>query len=753
MGRLAVLAIPNLPSAIRRLELRGPLQPSAVSIGGTPPSPIAPLPTGASALASALSAALTSLTALRLDLATPNPPTPVPQQPIPVLSPCAPRSCPPHEPGQGPQPGQAGAGSTSRAAASGGAEALLPRAGRELALLQALLGALGPRLHRLELGLPGDVAPGPAAGPNQASASGPDAAAPAAASDGEAPAAQPPPPPAAALAVALPLVSASCPALSELVLELGRPPPSSPLPSPPPFEGWEGGGPEPSGVRRGGDLLAAGLQGLTRLTGLSSLDLSGPGLPALLAPPRGPACLLPLASLRGLRRLRLPLAAPSMDPSLDLSMDPQDHTHHPAQPPPKSGWILPYGAAVRGLLVQEYEGTEPASACEGRQDRAGTIPPAVGAAAPAPASRPANSEETVSRPFPKPLLAPTPLGASLTDLDLGPDLVLVLPYIPYDGLTALTRLAVGELSSEWVSESQWDLLPERPGPLPPGFLHEGAGHGAGGQGPAGRLATPLTPAAIRLPPRLRELQVRFLPDVAVLSALEALPALTRLTCTAVRHPHGEICLDLAAVGVPGPPDLSPPRPNSSTAAASTTSPTPTSGLPVHTAASLWLPEAVQAAARLLARMLGPEDWARHALTLRPSPFSFLRGGYERLRWGGPHGPWLGGLVPLAGKVTRLRAKHMALRQGDVEALAEALPGLQALALLQCDSRAADRAAWRAALGARGCGLRVGEAAAAAAGGAAGSGSGGLGQGQGQEEEEEEEVDMFGDSSGGDSSDG
>ncbi|GFR48913.1 hypothetical protein Agub_g10862, partial [Astrephomene gubernaculifera] len=70
------------------------------------------------------------------------------------------------------------------------------------------------------------------------------------------------------------------------------------------------------------------------------------------------------------------------------------------------------------------------------------------------------------------------------------------------------------------------------------------------------VGSSLPPESVRLPPRLRVLQVRYMPDIAVLAALAALPYFTRLDCTAVRHPRGEICLDLGSIGLPGPPDLS-----------------------------------------------------------------------------------------------------------------------------------------------------------------------------------------------------
>ncbi|GIM07148.1 hypothetical protein Vretimale_11367 [Volvox reticuliferus] len=272
------------------------------------------------------------------------------------------------------------------------------------------------------------------------------------------------------------------------------------------------------------------------------------------------------------------------------------------------------------------------------------------------------------------------LATHIVELDLGLDLALTLPYLPYDALV-LVRLRVGELSAECVSYSQWDVVPEPPQPLPLRVLsavpsdlwaRTGSEDGDGG----GRPSCSLPLAAVRLPPRLQVLQVRYMPDVAILAALAELPYFDTLDCMAVRHPQGEICLDLAAVGLPGPPDLD----------------------GCCGAVASWFPAIVAAAAGLLRRVLADRDWRRHPLTLRPSPFSFHRESYSRLRWAGPHAPWMAAVAPLGLKVTRLRLKQMALEQGDVLSLAEALPGLQSVELTHCSARRSSLRSWSTALG-------------------------------------------------------
>ncbi|KAG2433228.1 hypothetical protein HXX76_008298 [Chlamydomonas incerta] len=288
------------------------------------------------------------------------------------------------------------------------------------------------------------------------------------------------------------------------------------------------------------------------------------------------------------------------------------------------------------------------------------------------------------------------------------DLALTLPCIPY-GATALTRLCVGELTAEWASEAQWDILPEPPPPLPADVC-DGADTAPG-------TAT----ARVRLPPRLRVLKVRFMPDAAVLAALALLPDFRELDVWALAHPQGELCLDLACVGCPGLPRLAAhqgvaPVAASSDVAAALAAAVGVGGAAASAArgelagpaAALQLGHTVAAAAGLLLRVLQPDDWRRHPLTLRPSPFSFTRWRYDRLQWEAPHGDWLAaGLAPLAHQVRRLRLKHMVLEARDVPLICGALPNLQELELLDCShARARDPAAWRSAAAAHGVLLKT-----------------------------------------------
>ncbi|KAG2449489.1 hypothetical protein HYH02_005633 [Chlamydomonas schloesseri] len=440
-----------------------------------------------------------------------------------------------------------------------------------------------------------------------------------------------------------PALLAACPALQRLRLQLGplldsgmhvRPSPSPYRPAPPATA-----------------AAAALLRSIASLTQLRSLELTGScwlplwaELDALVA--AGPAsaqhtpglaaALLPLRALSGLTHLELALSADAQD---------------------SRRWHVRYGGCCRQL----FSPPPPPDQWEPQQ-----WGPHVGA-------QPMSGVQTVS------------ICNRLVDLDLGMDLALTLPCIPY-GATALTRLCVGELTAEWVSEAQWDILPEPPPPLPSDLCEAYLG------------------ARVRLPPQLRALKVRFMPDVAVLAALAALPHFQQLDVWALAHPQGELCLDLGCVGSPGLPRLAawggdatataPPA----VALASGGESAAASREPAVPAAALLLGETVAAAAGLLLRVLRPDDWQRHPLTVRPSPFSFTRWRYERLQWEGPHGGWLAaGLAPLAKQVRRLQVKHMTLEGRDVSLICGALPGLQELKLLDCShARARDPAAWRAA---------------------------------------------------------
>ncbi|GLC48353.1 hypothetical protein PLESTB_000086900 [Pleodorina starrii] len=430
-----------------------------------------------------------------------------------------------------------------------------------------------------------------------------------------------------------------CPSLTELRVQLR----SIPLPGEDTGGGDSGGGGQrqSEAVPRAAAAAAAAATAcfagtVSTIAGLTSLTCLELRFPGLALGPDAAAALSPLAALSALTRLVLPIrgSEPAADPNASSA-------------PPKSSHVV-YGSAVRALLLRRSHGC-----------RTSGVPPAP------------------------------PAAQHLLELDLGPDLALTLPYLPYCA-PALAVLRVGELSAESVPASQWDVVPEPPPPLPlellscvPPELWErvcdaGGGSDSGGGGGGGRPHCSLPLAAVRLPPRL---QVRYLPDVAILAALAALPAFSTLECTAVRHPQGEICLDMASVGVPGPPDLGGRGAGAAGAAVAS-----------------WLACMVAAAAGLLLRVLGEADWRRHPLTLRPSPFSFLRDGYSRLRWAGPHSAWMSAVAPLAPHVTRVRLKQMALQRSDVSALAAALPGLQFLELVRCTARRSDVRAWRTALG-------------------------------------------------------
>ncbi|KXZ54608.1 hypothetical protein GPECTOR_4g673 [Gonium pectorale] len=478
---------------------------------------------------------------------------------------------------------------------------------------------------------------------------------------------------------------------------------------------------------------------LSSLTSLRSLELAGPLLPADLLPQLEvhPAALQTLTGLVHLTRLVLPFQLAAGTAAAASTAASATAAAPGAALPSLYGltakrWHVLYGAAVCSLLDLQPQQIQ--------------IPIQR-------ASHTVHSHATLPPPAPPP--AP-PFAQHLLDLDLGHDLALTLPYLPY-AATALTRLCVGELSCECVAAGQWDLVPESPPPLPdallaglPAWAWEPAVAGQPGAG-GGRPRCALPLAAVRVPPRLRCLRVRFLPDVAVLAALAALPCLSRLECTAIQHPHGEICLDFAAIGLRGPPDLTMSarrsfRGDDGRAATAVAAHEPASiGRPdaaVSAASGGISPRApaeelrvmVNAAARLLLRLLAEADWSRHPLTLRPSPFAFLRPGYEALRWAGPHAEWLEGLAPLAGKasrwganfprahcigplarpqVRRLRLKQMVVGLADLEALRQALPGLQAVELHRC---AAGRGALRRAAALLGPGVLDASGADAAPGG-------------------------------------
>eukprot|EP00198_Chlamydomonas_reinhardtii_P009026 XP_001698363.1 predicted protein [Chlamydomonas reinhardtii] len=388
---------------------------------------------------------------------------------------------------------------------------------------------------------------------------------------------------------------AACPTLQRLRLQLGplvdsglvvRPPPSlyRPLPA-------------------AASAAAALLRSIAGLTHLHSLELAGSCWPPLWAELDAPATglglassLLPITALSHLTRL-----------VLGLSADAQDSRR----------WHVRYGGCCRQLFGPQPGPQPGAQPQHGPEHSASELGPVEGS-----------------------------MFERLLDLDLGMDLALTLPCIPY-GATALTRLCVGELTAEWASEAQWDILPEPPPPLP-ADMYDMYG---GGMAPPG-AAMP----RVRLPPNLRVLKasedrdtVRFMPDAAILAALAALPSFRELDVWALGHPQGELCLDLACVGRPGPPQLAPPQGRAAAPAAAATAVVGAGGIAVAAAAATGrepaglsaaarrLGDTVAAAAGLLLRVLRPDDWKRHPLTLRPSTFSFTRWRYDRLQWEGPHG--------------------------------------------------------------------------------------------------------------------
>lgn len=199
-----------------------------------------------------------------------------------------------------------------------------------------------------------------------------------------------------------PTMLAACPTLQRLRLQLGplvdsglvvRPPPSlyRPLPA-------------------AASAAAALLRSIAGLTHLHSLELAGSCWPPLWAELDAPATglglassLLPITALSHLTRL-----------VLGLSADAQDSRR----------WHVRYGGCCRQLFGPQPGPQPGAQPQHGPEHSASELGPVEGS-----------------------------MFERLLDLDLGMDLALTLPCIPY-GATALTRLCVGELTAEWASEGE-----------------------------------------------------------------------------------------------------------------------------------------------------------------------------------------------------------------------------------------------------------------------------------------------------------